>query len=498
MSQPSVRSSDWLAGHKAELMRRDAAIRKLDRTKIEIDKQARALDVEWAEEYVRHRPRLIETLDKLGIEEQQWCRTLGPGFSDSTVMRRLQILKGHDRYLTRRDEVGENGFYGLKYAAYLARPEKPENGTSSPPGRTQIVGETLPYPDPDPDHQFFTGEAHVELPKMLPGSAQVCVTSPPYFPGRRLYNMLPDGTFPPPTPDDVGHEPTWEAYTDHVVRRDFRALKSVLRPDGVVFVVLDDVIANPASVYDEQTYHSNRTKLKLSSQVGFRSQDTTYLAPKGNWLGLPFRFAMAMMDDGWFWRDLIIWNKGPLGRKKLTDSRCRRNFEYILMFTLSASNYWYTQDALRIPLAGGQPYSFNTGYSTPGRHKPGVLRKDGDRDFRVGSNPLGRVADAVWHIPPSGGYGSHSASFPKELVRRALLLTTPPREMLPVATVIDFYGGTGIVSAVAKQLGLKSIYIDSNPIYTEEARQRVQAAERGPDDPGVANDNLAAVTRAGD
>jgi DNA modification methylase len=54
------------------------------------------------------------------------------------------------------------------------------------------------------------------------------------------------------------------------------------------------------------------------------------------------------------------------------------------------------------------------------------------------------------------------------------------------------------VSAVAKQLGLKSIYIDSNPIYTEEARQRVQAAERGPDDPGVANDNLAAVTRAGD
>ena len=64
-------------------MRRDAAIRKLDRTKIEIDKQARALDVEWAEEYVRHRPRLIEILDKLGIKEWQWCSTLGRGFSYS-------------------------------------------------------------------------------------------------------------------------------------------------------------------------------------------------------------------------------------------------------------------------------------------------------------------------------------------------------------------------------------------------------------------------------
>ena len=61
-------------------------------------------------------------------------------------------------------------------------------------------------------------------------------------------------------------------------------------------VVIDDVIANPASIYDEQTYHSNRTKLKLSSQVGFRSQDTTKMRPKGNWLGLPL--SVCHGDDG--------------------------------------------------------------------------------------------------------------------------------------------------------------------------------------------------------
>jgi hypothetical protein len=82
MPLPKSRTADeqWLADYGAELMRRDAAIRKLDRTKIEIDKQARALDVEWSEAYVRHRPRLIEILDARGIKERDWCRTLGRGF----------------------------------------------------------------------------------------------------------------------------------------------------------------------------------------------------------------------------------------------------------------------------------------------------------------------------------------------------------------------------------------------------------------------------------
>jgi DNA modification methylase len=170
------------------------------------------------------------------------------------------------------------------------------------------------------------------------------------------------------------------------------------------------------------------------------------------------------------------------------------------MFTLSASGYWYNQDALRIPLSGGQPYTVNTGYTTPGRHKSGILRRDvEDRDYRIASNPLGRVADAVWHIPPvNEKHGSHSAAFPEEIVRRCILLGAPPREMLPIATVIDIYAGSGTVSAVAKQMGLKSIYIDSNPFYTAEAQQRVLAAERDPGDPGVANDNLPSAMRAGD
>ena len=42
------------------------------------------------------------------------------------------------------------------------------------------------------------------------------------------------------------------------------------------------------------------------------------------------------------------------------------------------------------------------------------------------------------------------------------------------------------MSAVAKQMGLKSFYIDKNPVYTAEAQQRLLTAKR---DAGVANDN---------
>ena len=112
--------------------------------------------------------------------------------------------------------------------------------------------------------------------------------------------MLRDGTILSPTPDTIGFEPTFEGYLDHVVRRDFRALKRVMRPDGVVVVVIDDVIANPSSIYDEQTYHSNRTKLKLSLRSGFAPKTRPRCDPRGIGSAYPGSFAMAMMDDGWF------------------------------------------------------------------------------------------------------------------------------------------------------------------------------------------------------
>ena len=144
MQKPHKEHTDreWLAAYGAELVRRDAAIEAIDRSRLDLDIQARRLEAEWAEEYVRNRPTLIEILDKLGIIEKDWCGK-GLGISYSTVMRRIQLSKGLDHYLRRRPSEGYK--FTLEHAVYLARPEKPEDETSSRPTRTRIAPGT---PDP--------------------------------------------------------------------------------------------------------------------------------------------------------------------------------------------------------------------------------------------------------------------------------------------------------------------------------------------------------------
>jgi DNA modification methylase len=468
-------ASEWLTWFTEGLKQDIVAIAEIDANKVETDIAARTRDVEMARVYVENRLRLIDELDAEGSTEAVWCRSLGRGHSLSQMLRRIQLLKdgAWPRYLKHRRAIGDNGRFGLEYAAHLATFE---DATNSRVPRTPSANRTV---DED-GHQFICGDALAELRKMKTRSVYVVVTSPPYWPARRLY--VPEDRPPGFDPMlEIGFEPTLDLYFQHVVGEIFRELKRVLRHDGVLWVVIDDAIANPASRYGIQAIHRGRAKTKTPSQINLITQDTTKIRPKGNWLGVPGKFADEMMDDGWFHRDLIIWDKGSQGRKESTESRTRHSYESIFMFTKRASGYWYDQDKLRIPLVGANGYTVSTGYSIPRSQKPGVLRRDSDRDLRVASNPLGRVADAVWQIPPSGWKGTHSASFPEELVRRCLLLTAPPD-----ALVVDPFGGAGTVALVAHKMGFRSIYIDKNPAYLEEAQNRLHCAE--PDE-GPANDN---------
>ena len=56
-----------------------------------------------------------------------------------------------------------------------------------------------------------------------------------------------------------------------------------------------------------------------------------------------------------------------------------------------AKGYFYDQDPLRVPSV--RPWA------TPGRQKPGLMRRDDDRrDLRVICNPMGRKVGSVWQI----------------------------------------------------------------------------------------------------
>src|SRR5205823_1088821 len=106
--------------------------------------------------------------------------------------------------------------------------------------------------------------------------------------------------------------------------------------DGVFWLVIDDSISMPAVRYDPQTHHAARFQEKVRAQTDFMSQSTLEVAAAGNWLFVPQRLATAMQKTGWICRDIVIWDKGASARKVSTPSRCRHNWETILMFTKKA------------------------------------------------------------------------------------------------------------------------------------------------------------------
>jgi DNA modification methylase len=397
----------------ADVRREIAAASKLDGQLIERDIAARRHEANGGRLWAAQRSRIQKELEKLAINEADWCKQ-HLGCSIQTMLRRRQLAKGWTTYERRRKEAGTNGQFGILYALSLIGPEPRVAATNSHRMRVRsgsardVLGLDLTR------CSFITGEALAELRKMKSQSVSVIVTSPPYWPAKRNY-----GGF------GIGFEPTLEEYIVALVAI-FSEARRVMKDGGVMWIVIDDSYSG------------------------------------GDLLFIPTRLAMALQDDGWICRAEIVWDKGVMGRKESVTNRPRRNFEKVLMFTKQAQ-YFYDLDPAREPLS--RPFT------TPGKHKAGLNRHDSDRNFRVYANPMGRIGGSVWHIPPANYRGKHAATFPPELVRRMLAASCDEKGI-----VLDPMGGAGTVALVALQMGFRAITIDLNPDYTEEARQRISNA----------------------
>jgi len=82
-----------------------------------------------------------------------------------------------------------------------------------------------------------------------------------------------------------------------------RAVRRVLRDDGVVFWNLGDSYNSAASNTDQIG-----GRKKSLANMG-RNKLTSELKPLDK-CGVPERVALALQADGWYWRDTIIWAKG--------------------------------------------------------------------------------------------------------------------------------------------------------------------------------------------
>lgn len=238
------------------------------------------------------------------------------------------------------------------------------------------------------------------------GSVQTVVTSPPFW-GQRDYGFV----------GQIGLEATYLDYIEAMVEV-AKALRPKLTETGTLWLNEGDTyntrtIIRPSSHQAGLGHDTESTRLTWAQaaalglvrysarQPGLKDKDL---------MALPFRVANALVADGWYLRCDIIWAK-PYGAPENAPDRPSRYHEYVFLLT-PGPRYFYDKAAC------------------PEGHR------------------------SVWEIAPGAGE-EHRAVFPDELVRRCVLLSTRPGDL-----VGDIFAGSGTTLRVAESLGRRAIGLD--------------------------------------
>ena len=242
---------------------------------------------------------------------------------------------------------------------------------------------------------------------------QMCVTSPPYF-GLRDYGVS----------GQIGLEQRVPEYINKLVTV-FSHVYNILNNNGVLFVNIGDTYAGykdgkfvPHS-FDKDNQRGmpisnapHRCK-KLLQLDGFKNKEL---------MGIPWRFAFAMQDFGWYLRQDIIWAKTNYTPEKVRD-RFVKSHEHIFMFT-KKDNYFM----------------------------------DGDRVRVAAENGSTKLKPDVWHVPVSKYKGAHFATFPKELIEPCVLAASNEGDI-----VLDPFMGSGTTAAVAVANNRQYLGVELDP-----------------------------------
>lgn len=236
---------------------------------------------------------------------------------------------------------------------------------------------------------------------------QTVVTSPPYW-GVRDYGH---GT------EQLGFEPKVADYIAALVQI-FEEVRRTLRDDGTLWVNIGDT-------------HNTRAKIRPSAlNPGLGHIDSlngmTWAAASAAGLArhsaragsnlkdkdlamVPARFAIAMLDAGWYLRSEIIWDKPYTTPDKAFD-RPSKTHEYVFLFAKSHRGYKF--------------------------HKTQEVQR------------------TVWKIQP-GSSTEGPAVFPSELVRRCIMATSDRGDL-----VLDPFVGSGTTVLVAEGLDRQALGTD--------------------------------------
>jgi site-specific DNA-methyltransferase (cytosine-N4-specific) len=271
------------------------------------------------------------------------------------------------------------------------------------------------------------------------------------------------------------------------MRAVFGQVRRVLADDGTLWLNIGDSYSTRKVVRDsshQPGFHPDRLdhdtigkSWAQNAAEGNARMPGGYGLPEKNLLGVPWRVAFALQDDGWILRSAIIWHKPNAMPESVTD-RLSTRYEHLFLFSKSR-RYWFDLDVIREPLAypdaadgsrvfGGanKAADLTTGSSarrTGNRY--GAARAGGGReqgDDHDAANPRGRNPGDVWTIPTSPFAAAHFAVMPPALAERCVKAGCRPG-----GTVLDTFSGSGTTGAVAARLGRRYVGIDLNRDYLD-------------------------------
>jgi site-specific DNA-methyltransferase (cytosine-N4-specific) len=318
------------------------------------------------------------------------------------------------------------------------------------------------------EHDVTLHQGHVldVLPMLPAGSVNCVVTSPPYY-GLRDYGV--EG--------QIGLEASPAEYVE-TLRRVFAEVRRVLRLDGVLWLNLGDSYSRGSGTFTDgpQTSKISQTGRPIVRGArGSLSADARAVAtktyadvpPEKNLIGIPWRVAFALQDDGWTLRNDVIWAKPNAMPESVTD-RLSTRYEHVFLFSKSR-RYWFDLDPIREATTGGSHrHSAAANERWSEKVRAANLGVSGAPSQTLGTLSESRSPGDVWTIPTAPYPAAHFATFPPELARRCIAAGCPPDGL-----VLDPFTGSGTTLMVARRLLRKSVGIELNPVYCELIVDRI-------------------------
>jgi len=261
--------------------------------------------------------------------------------------------------------------------------------------------------------RIVCGDALRVLAELPDASVNMCVTSPPYW-GLRDYGI--EG--------QIGAEMDVGEYISQLVRV-FAQVRRVLADDGTLWLNIGDSYTSGGRTWRQAD------KKNPARGMEYRPPTPDGLKPK-DLIGVPWRLAFALQEEGWYLRSDLIWHK-PNGLPESVKDRPTRVHEYIFLLSKN-ERYFYNYDAVKEPAA------------------------DGSR----------KGARSVWSINTEPLKEAHFAAFPTQLVAKCINAGCPAD-----GTVLDPFFGAGTVGVVCQRLDRDFLGIELNPEYVEIANRRL-------------------------